>query len=91
MKRLFLWLLLLISIQVSAAPDEREKLRSLQQQEAVRSGHMSTFQAQELREREDSLRKQRWQQKEESNYPAVSPDSNRWRKEWKNDSKSQDD
>lgn len=91
MKHLFSLLLLCISIPVLAAPEERGRLRSLQQQEAIRSGQMSTIEAQELRQREDSLRKQRWQQKQDSNYPAESPDSNRWRKEWKNDPKSDDD
>ena len=91
MKRLFLCLLLLISIQVLAAPDDRDKLRSLQFQEAIRSGQMSTSEAQEMRQREDSLRKQRWQQKQENNYLNESPGNNRWRKEWKNGSKSHDD
>lgn len=91
MKRLFFWLLLSISITVSAAPDERGKLRTLQQQEAVRSGQMSNSEAQELRQREDSLRRQRWQQKQEINSPVESPDSNRWRKEWKNGPKSNND
>ena len=93
MKRLLFGLSLLVSIQVLAGPDDRDKLRSLQLQEAVRSGQMSTSQAQEMRQREDSLRKQRWQQKQEkeTNYLNESPDNNRWRKEWKNGPKSQDD
>lgn len=70
--------------------DGRDKLRSLQQQEAVRSG-LSSSQAQELRMREDSLRKQRWQQRQDNSNVNESSDSNKWRNQWKNGPRSQGD
>lgn len=91
---LCLIILFLVTAQAFAGPredrDGRDKLRSLQQQEAVRSG-LSSTQAQELRMREDSLRKQRWQQRQDNSNVNESPSSNKWRNQWKNGPRSQND
>ena len=92
MKRLYLFLIFFAATLAFAGPDgNRDKLRSLQQQEAVRSGEVTNSEAQELRQREDSLRKQRWQNRQENLAPKESPDSDKWRKQWKNGPRSAND